>query len=72
LACCGTDFDNPFCREWALFCIRNACEGNTSNLAFIDSLKPQEIIQDEELTAQGIKIEIDPQTGKFNFIKLDP
>ena len=67
LSHCGTDFANPFAREWALFCIRNACENNQENLAFIHSLKPQEVLQDDSLQAQGIKVTLDPQTGKFAF-----
>ena len=67
LSHCGTDFANPLSREWALFCIRNACENNQENLAFIHSLKPQEVLQDDSLQAQGIKVTIDPQTGKFGF-----
>jgi ataxin-10 len=67
LSRCGTDFNNPFAREWALFCIRNACENNQHSLEFIHSLKPQEILQDEALQSQGITVSIDPQNGKFSF-----
>ena len=42
-------------------------ENNQENLAFIHSLKPQEVLQDDSLQAQGIKVTIDPQTGKFGF-----
>mmetsp|Transcript_31178 Transcript_31178/g.44810 ORF Transcript_31178/g.44810 Transcript_31178/m.44810 type:complete len:114 (-) Transcript_31178:27-368(-) len=41
LSNCFTDFNNPFAREWALVCIRNACEGNSLNQAYIESLQPE-------------------------------
>ena len=65
-----TDFDNPLCREYALMTIRNLCEGNILNQQFIESLQPQQVLQDPELLAKGIKIEIDPLSGKFKFHQI--
>jgi hypothetical protein len=66
LSHCGTDFENPLAREWALLCIRNACEGNEDNQRYIDSLKPQSVIKDDAtLSRHGLSMEIDPQSGKF-------
>jgi hypothetical protein len=67
LSFCATDFDNPLCREFALMCVRNLCEGNASNQRFISELRPQEVLQDESLAKQGITVEIDPLSGKFQF-----
>lgn len=47
--------------------IRNLCEGNIQNQQFIESLQPQQVLQDPELLAKGIQIEIDPLSGKFKF-----
>jgi hypothetical protein len=50
-----------------LLCVRNACEGNELNQNFVDSLQPQEVlIQNEEWKKQGIKVELDKKSGKFN------
>lgn len=69
LCFCGTDFDNPFTREWALLAVRNACENNLENQRFIDSLQPQEIsIQSEELMKLGMQVKMSGQTGKFSFV----
>jgi hypothetical protein len=70
LCFCGTDFDNPFTREWALLAVRNACENNLENQRFIDSLQPQEIsIQSEELKKLGMQVKMSGQTGKFSFVR---
>jgi hypothetical protein len=50
--------------------VRNACEGHADNQSFIDSLRPQEVvIQDERLKAHGVKVEMNPETGKFKFVR---
>eukprot|EP00602_Paraphysomonas_sp_CaronLab_P007164 CAMPEP_0185032922 /NCGR_PEP_ID=MMETSP1103-20130426/21461_1 /TAXON_ID=36769 /ORGANISM="Paraphysomonas bandaiensis, Strain Caron Lab Isolate" /LENGTH=450 /DNA_ID=CAMNT_0027569009 /DNA_START=76 /DNA_END=1428 /DNA_ORIENTATION=+ len=67
LSYCATDFDNPLSREYALMCVRNMCEGNRANQEFVESLQPQEVLQDPVLQAQGIRVEIDPLSGKFKF-----
>ena len=67
LSHCGTDFKNPLSREWALFCVKNACENNQESFRFINELRPQEIIQDQALRDRGIRVEIDPHTGRFSF-----
>eukprot|EP01038_Epipyxis_sp_PR26KG_P004755 gene4755-6667_t len=68
LSHCATDFQNPIAREWALLCVRNACENNLLNQEYIESLKPQDIkIQDEEMKAKGLHVEMDKSTGKFKF-----
>lgn len=70
LSHCGTDFENPISREWALLCVRNACEGHVGNQQFIEDLRPQEaVIQDDKLKAQGMKVEMNPTTGKFKFVQ---
>ena len=63
LSYCGTLFSVPLAREWALFAVRNACEGNFANQAFIESLQPQGVLQDDTLAAAGVTVELDPQKG---------
>lgn len=70
LSHCATDFENPLAREWALLCVRNACEGNEANQHFIEELRPQDVkIQNEEMKRQGYKVELNSQTGKFKFVR---
>ena len=74
LACvlshCATSFVNPLEREWALLCVRNACEGSSANQAFIEELRPQEAkIQDESMKALGIEVEMDLAKGKFTMVQ---
>ena len=69
LSHCATDFSNPISREWALLCVRNACETHIGNQTFIQELRPQEVvIQDEKLKAQGVRVEMNTETGQFKFI----
>jgi Spinocerebellar ataxia type 10 protein domain len=65
LSHCVTDFRNPLAREWALMCVRNACEGSEKNQAYVAGLVPQGVFVDEELRSKGIRVEIDPSRGKF-------
>lgn len=62
---CGTDFENPLAREWALMAVRNACEGHSETQAFIASLQPQQVVEDELMRRLGLSLEIDPTLGKF-------
>lgn len=69
LSHCATDFANPVSREWALLCVRNACETHIANQTFIQELRPQEVvIQDEKLKAQGLRVEMNTETGQFKFV----
>lgn len=69
---CSTNFDIPLGREWALLCIRNACEGNIENQQFIEQLKPQDVtLQDEKLKNMGYKVKFDQAKQKFNIQKDD-
>lgn len=72
LSYCATDFDNPLTREWALLTVRNACADNSFVQDYIDSLKPQNItIEDEQLKAKGMQVELNQQTGKFK-VTINP
>ena len=47
--------------------VRNACEGNTTNQDYVDSLQPQgdATIVDEAMQAAGVGVQFDPKTNKF-------
>ena len=55
LPLCATDLENPLAREWAMLCMRNVCEGNMQNQAFVESLQPQGNyeVRDEAMKAAG-------------------
>ncbi|TMW66191.1 hypothetical protein Poli38472_003956 [Pythium oligandrum] len=38
---CNIDEPNPLLREWSLVALRNLCEGNEANQAYITALRPQ-------------------------------
>jgi ataxin-10 len=40
---CNIDESNPLLREWSLVALRNLCEGNAANQAYINELRPQGI-----------------------------
>jgi hypothetical protein len=64
---CVTDFANPLAREWALLCVRNACEGNERIQEYIAGLKAQDaVVVDEALAAAGMQVRFDAGTGRFS------
>ena len=67
---CATRFDNPLEREWALVCVRNACEGCEANQQFVQDLQPQgaKVLGPN---SAGIQVEINPSTGPFRFKQND-
>lgn len=68
LSLCNTDVSNPLRREFAILCLRNACEGNLSNQAYIESLVLQGVAQvDEQLAKAGMGVSFDPVSGKIDF-----
>ena len=69
----ATDFSNPLMREWALLCLRNACEGNQRNQKFIEELKLQAVVDRENvLGQQGVHLDVDRETGKITVVKTTP
>ncbi|KAL3666038.1 hypothetical protein V7S43_008831 [Phytophthora oleae] len=43
LSHCNIDETNPLVREWSLVALRNLCEGNEANQAYINALRPQKM-----------------------------
>jgi Holliday junction resolvasome RuvABC endonuclease subunit len=65
-----TDIEIPLTREWALLSIRNLCEESEEIRNYIQSLKPQEVVlEDEFLSKIKADIQLDPNTGKLLFNK---
>ncbi|KFK30607.1 hypothetical protein AALP_AA6G003700 [Arabis alpina] len=61
---CVTDDDNPFLREWGLWCVRNLLEGNQENQEVVAELELQGSGDVPQLREIGLKVEIDPKTNR--------
>ena len=58
------DEDSPLAREWALWGMRNLCEGNAAVQQDLAQLKAKSVVESQELEQAGIRLHIDHATGK--------
>lgn len=72
LAQCQLDRQSPLAREWALWAVRNLCEGNPEAQEAIRQLQLCTTVESEELQRLGVKLELDEQTGKLRVTKRAP
>jgi len=61
---CVTDDENPFLREWGLWCIRNLLEGNPENQEVVAELEIKGSVDVPQLREIGLRVEIDPKTAR--------
>lgn len=61
---CVTDDENPFLREWGLWCVRNLLEGNEENQKVVAELEIQGSVDVPQLREIGLRVEIDPKTAR--------
>ncbi|CAH2069105.1 unnamed protein product [Thlaspi arvense] len=61
---CVTDDENPFLREWGLWCVRNLLEGNQENQKAVAELEMQGSVDVPQLREIGLRVEIDPLTSR--------
>lgn len=61
---CVTDDENPFLREWGLWCVRNLLEGNPENQGVVAELEIQGSVDVPQLREIGLRVEIDPKTAR--------
>ncbi|RID43130.1 hypothetical protein BRARA_I00011 [Brassica rapa] len=61
---CVTDDENPFLREWGLWCVRNLLEGNEENQKVVAELEMQGSVDVPQLREIGLRVEIDPLTSR--------
>lgn len=71
LAQCQFAPGEPLVREWALWAMRNLCEGNPALQARLRELHAGSAIQDEELRLGNQAVELDQLTGKLRLVNLD-
>ena len=60
------DDRSPWVREWALWGIRNLCEGSQAAQAAIQELQPQAPVSSPELQQLGMRVVLDRATGRFS------
>ncbi|XP_062502373.1 ataxin-10-like [Corticium candelabrum] len=60
LSACNIDDSNPFIREWAVFAIRNLCDGNVENQALISQLEQQGMVDSPLWNQLGLEVSIGP------------
>jgi ataxin-10 len=60
--------DYPGVREWALWAVRNMCEGNEAVQERIKGLQGHAVMDDAELKTGGQHVLLDRGTGKFTVV----
>ena len=60
-----------FLQQWSIFAVKNITSNNLENQQYIQSIKAQKVIQNEEMKNLGIKITYDEITGKIVAKKND-
>jgi ataxin-10 len=67
---CVTDEDNPFLREWGIWCVRNLLEWNTENQQAVAELELQGSVDVPELAGLGLRVEVDPNTHRAKLVNV--
>lgn len=69
LSNCTLDDSSPLAREWALWAIRNMCEGNAQVQAYVSQFRAVDAVQTPELDRMGMQVELDNLTHKLKLVK---
>lgn len=56
-------------REWAMWGLRNLCEGNEAVQQAILDLQPVAAVQTPEMAQMGLAVQLDSKSGKFQVVK---
>ncbi|KAH9622279.1 hypothetical protein KSS87_004002 [Heliosperma pusillum] len=67
---CVLDEDNPFLREWGIFCAKNLLEGNAENQQVVASLEMQGAVDVPQLAEIGLRAEVDPNTKRARLVNI--
>ncbi|KAK4346995.1 hypothetical protein RND71_033334 [Anisodus tanguticus] len=67
---CVVDDDNPFLREWGIWCVRNLLEGNAENQGAVADLELQGTVDVPELAGLGLRVEVDPVTRRTKLVNV--
>ncbi|OWZ03644.1 hypothetical protein PHMEG_00024587 [Phytophthora megakarya] len=69
---CNIDETNPMIREWSLVALRNLCEGNEANQAYITALRPQGMDASSSAALDKTKMRADiGEDGKVRLTKKE-
>ncbi len=69
LSSCQLDETAPVAREWALWAVRNMCEGNPAIQQQIAGLEVQSTAVSPELQKMGMEVQLDKATGKLRLVQ---
>ncbi len=58
------DDESPLVREWALWAVRNLCEGDEGAREAISALRATDVVQDRALERAGLDVRLDSLTGR--------
>ncbi|KAL2892320.1 Ataxin-10 [Bienertia sinuspersici] len=67
---CVLDEDNPFLREWGVWCASNLLQGNAENQKIVADLEMQGTVEVPELAKLGLRVEIDPNTKLTKLVNI--
>ncbi|MED6132929.1 hypothetical protein PIB30_023476 [Stylosanthes scabra] len=67
---CVIDEDNPFLKEWGIWCVRNILEGNEENRRVVEQLEYQGTADVPELKALGLRVEVDPSSRRAKLVNV--
>ncbi|CAN6704269.1 unnamed protein product [Malus baccata var. baccata] len=67
---CGLDDDNPYLREWGIWCVRNLFEGNEENEGVVADLELQGAVDTPEIAQLGLRVEVNPNTRRPKLVNI--
>ncbi|XP_021717594.1 ataxin-10-like [Chenopodium quinoa] len=67
---CVLDEDNPFLREWGIWCASNILQGNAENQQMVADLEMQGTVEVPELAKLGLRVDIDPNTKHAKLVNI--
>ncbi|OMO89447.1 Armadillo-like helical [Corchorus olitorius] len=67
---CVSDDENPYLREWGIWCVRNLLEGNAENQEAVADLELQGSVDTPELARLGLRVEVDQNTGRAKLVNI--
>jgi ataxin-10 len=71
LSQCQVDHSSPLAREWALWAVRNLCEGSEAARGAVSALRATAALDSDELRKAGVKVSLDEKTGKLRVEKRE-
>ncbi|KAM1230489.1 hypothetical protein FF1_040620 [Malus domestica] len=70
MVACGLDDDNPYLREWGIWCVRNLFEGNEENERVVAEFELQGAVDTPEIAQLGLRVEVNPNTRRPKLVNV--